>query len=112
MHCLQGEFVSVGRLEATYAGNSDLINQMYIYGSGLRSYLLAVVVPSEGESAHPCLACLHFHLAAACESPFKWSTPCLCPCAHITPHARTERENLQSRHTAASDLPVGLLNDC
>ena len=62
---MQGEFVSVGRLEATYAGNSDLINQMYIYGSGLRSYLLAVVVPSEGESAHPCLAYLHSHLAAA-----------------------------------------------
>ena len=56
---MQGEFVSVGRLEATYSGNSDLINQMYIYGSGLRSYLLAVVVPSEGESAHPHLASLH-----------------------------------------------------
>ena len=65
---MQGEFVSVGRLEATYAGNSDLINQMYIYGSGLRSYLLAVVVPSEGESTHPCLAYLHSHLAAAHES--------------------------------------------
>ena len=43
---MQGEFVSVGRLEATYAGNSDLINQMYIYGSSLRSYLLATVIPS------------------------------------------------------------------
>ena len=30
------------------AGNSDLIHQMYIYGSSLRSYLLAAVVPSKG----------------------------------------------------------------
>ena len=50
--------MSTSRLEATYAGNSDLIHQMYIYGSGLRSYLLAAVVPSERES---CLSC---HIAA------------------------------------------------
>ena len=56
MSWLQGEFVSTSRLEATYAGNSDLIHQMYIYGSGLRSYLLAAVVPSECES---CLSCTH-----------------------------------------------------
>ena len=54
MSRLQGEFVSTSRLEATYAGNSDLIHQMYIYGSGLRSYLLAAVVPSEREL---CLSC-------------------------------------------------------
>jgi long-subunit acyl-CoA synthetase (AMP-forming) len=40
--------VSVTRLEATYISNSPLIEQMYIYGSGLYSYLLAVVVPSAG----------------------------------------------------------------
>ena len=90
---MQGEFVSVGRLEATYSGNSDLINQMYIYGSGLRSYLLAAVVPSEGESGHPCFSCLHSHLAAACESSFIWSISCLRPCAHITPHARIRTRN-------------------
>lgn len=49
MKLAQGEFVSISRLEVAYSGNSDLINQMYIYGSGLRSYLLAAVVPSEGE---------------------------------------------------------------
>ena len=43
---LQGEFVSTGRLEAIYSGNSSLIHQMYIYGSSLRSYLLATVIPS------------------------------------------------------------------
>ena len=47
---MQGEFVSVGRLEATYSGNSDLIHQMYIYGSSLRSYLLASVIPSPCKS--------------------------------------------------------------
>ena len=46
----QGEFVSTGRLEATYSGNSDLIHQMYIYGSSLRSYLLATVIPSPCKS--------------------------------------------------------------
>ena len=52
MPCLKGEFVSVGRLEALYSGSSQLIHQMYIYGTGLRSYLLAVVVPSEGAAPH------------------------------------------------------------
>ena len=32
------------------AGNSDLIHQMYIYGSSLRAYLLAAVVPSKSKS--------------------------------------------------------------
>ena len=43
---LQGEFVSTSRLEAIYCGNSSLIHQMYIYGSSLRAYLLAAVIPS------------------------------------------------------------------
>ncbi len=43
-----------------YAGNSDLIHQMYIYGSGLRSYLLAAVVPSKGGSLS--LVCFIFAL--------------------------------------------------
>ena len=45
----QGEFVSLGRLEATYSGSTPVIDQIYIYGSSLHSHLLAVVVPSEGE---------------------------------------------------------------
>ncbi len=44
------------------AGNSDLIHQMYIYGSSLRSYLLAAVVPSKGESSR--LHLLHLWLVS------------------------------------------------
>ena len=44
----QGEYVSVSRLEEIYVGNSPAIRQMYIYGNSLRSYLVAVVVPSIG----------------------------------------------------------------
>ena len=43
----QGEFVAVSRLEALYA-TSPLIRQIYIYGNSERSFLLAVVVPTEG----------------------------------------------------------------
>ena len=42
----QGEFVAVSRLEALYS-TSPLIHQIYIYGSSERSFLLAVVVPTE-----------------------------------------------------------------
>lgn len=41
----QAEFVAVGPLEAVYLGNSALIEQIFLYGSSYRSYLLAVVVP-------------------------------------------------------------------
>ena len=44
----QGEFVSLSRLEQEYIGVSGLIFQMFLYGNGLRSYLLAVIVPSPG----------------------------------------------------------------
>lgn len=44
----QAEFVAVGPLEATYLGNSSLIEQCFVYGSSYRSYLLAVVVPDIG----------------------------------------------------------------
>lgn len=40
----QGEFVAISPLEALFEG-SALIRQIYVYGSGYRSYLLAVVVP-------------------------------------------------------------------
>ncbi|WP_249227739.1 carboxylic acid reductase [Kutzneria sp. CA-103260] len=45
----QGEFVAVSKLEALYAA-SPLINQIYVYGSSERAYLLAVVVPADGAS--------------------------------------------------------------
>jgi fatty acid CoA ligase FadD9 len=43
----QGEYVSVSRLEALFAGSADVAN-VYLYGNSLRSYVLGVVVPSEG----------------------------------------------------------------
>ncbi|MFE1591321.1 carboxylic acid reductase [Nocardia sp. NPDC058705] len=46
----QGEFVTVSRLEAVFAG-ADLVRQIYVYGSSERSYLLAVVVPTEAALA-------------------------------------------------------------
>jgi fatty acid CoA ligase FadD9 len=42
----QGEFVAVARLEALYA-TSPLVRQVYVYGSSERSFLLAVVVPTD-----------------------------------------------------------------
>jgi fatty acid CoA ligase FadD9 len=42
----QGEFVAVSKLEAVF-GDSPLVRQIYIYGNGARSYLLAVVVPTQ-----------------------------------------------------------------
>jgi fatty acid CoA ligase FadD9 len=48
----QGEFVTVSKLEATYA-NCALVHQIYVYGNSERSYLLAVVVPtSDALSEH------------------------------------------------------------
>ncbi len=43
----QGEFVAVSRLEALYS-TSPLIRQIYIYGTSERSFLLAVIVPTDG----------------------------------------------------------------
>ncbi|NEW48874.1 AMP-binding protein [Nocardia cyriacigeorgica] len=42
----QGEFVAISQLEAVYAG-SPLIRQIFVYGSSVRAYLLAVVVPTD-----------------------------------------------------------------
>jgi fatty acid CoA ligase FadD9 len=41
----QGEFVSTSRLEEVYVAGSPFIGQVYLHGSSLWSYLLAVVVP-------------------------------------------------------------------
>ena len=43
----QGEFVTVSKLEAVF-GDSPLVRQIYVYGNSARSYLLAVVVPTDG----------------------------------------------------------------
>lgn len=42
----QGEFVAVSKLEAVFA-DSPLVRQIYVYGNSARSYLLAVVVPTQ-----------------------------------------------------------------
>ncbi|WP_328606797.1 carboxylic acid reductase [Amycolatopsis sp. NBC_00345] len=42
----QGEFVTVSRLEAVFA-ESPLVSQIYVYGNSARTYLLAIVVPTE-----------------------------------------------------------------
>ncbi|HEX5368324.1 MAG TPA: AMP-binding protein, partial [Dehalococcoidia bacterium] len=47
----QGEFVTVSKLEAIYA-NCELVQQIYIYGNSERSYLLAVVVPTDNALAN------------------------------------------------------------
>jgi fatty acid CoA ligase FadD9 len=41
----QGEFVSVSRLEELFVAGSPFIGQMFLHGTSLWSYLLAVVVP-------------------------------------------------------------------
>ena len=46
----QGEFVTVSKLEATF-GDSPLVRQIYVYGNSARSYLLAVVVPTQAALA-------------------------------------------------------------
>jgi fatty acid CoA ligase FadD9 len=42
----QGEFVTVSKLEAVF-GDSPLVRQIYVYGNSARSYVLAVVVPTD-----------------------------------------------------------------
>lgn len=42
----QGEFVTVAKLEAAF-GTSPLIRQIFVYGNSARSYLLAVIVPTD-----------------------------------------------------------------
>jgi fatty acid CoA ligase FadD9 len=42
----QGEFVSTSRLEEVFAAQSPFLQQVYVYGDSLRSYLLAVLVPA------------------------------------------------------------------
>ena len=46
----QGEFVTVAKLEAAF-GDSPLVRQIYVYSNSAKSYLLAVVVPTEAALA-------------------------------------------------------------
>ncbi|MFK8022196.1 MAG: thioester reductase domain-containing protein [Pseudomonadales bacterium] len=41
----QGEYVAVGRLGTIFESESDIVQQIYVYGNSLRSYLVATVVP-------------------------------------------------------------------
>lgn len=41
----QGEFVALGQLGQTFESGSDVISQAYVYGSGARAFVLAVIVP-------------------------------------------------------------------
>lgn len=41
----QGEYVAVGRLGTVFETESDFVQQIYIYGNSLKSYLVATVVP-------------------------------------------------------------------
>ena len=42
----QGEFVTVSKLEAAYGGHPS-IRQIFVYGNSARSYVLAVIVPTD-----------------------------------------------------------------
>jgi fatty acid CoA ligase FadD9 len=48
----QGEFVTVSKLEAVFE-DSPVIRQIYVYGNSARSYLLAVVVPTDEALSQP-----------------------------------------------------------
>ncbi|MEV0669949.1 carboxylic acid reductase [Mycobacterium sp. NPDC050441] len=50
----QGEFVTVSKLEAVF-GDSPLVRQIFIYGNSARSYLLAVVVPTDPSASKPAI---------------------------------------------------------
>ncbi|MGD9793041.1 MAG: thioester reductase domain-containing protein [Acidimicrobiia bacterium] len=42
----QGEYVTCGLVGTRFEANSELIQQIYVYGNSARSYLVAVVVPN------------------------------------------------------------------
>ncbi|KUI39034.1 carboxylic acid reductase [Mycobacterium sp. GA-2829] len=59
----QGEFVTVSRLEAAYGGH-PAIRQIFVYGNSARSYVLAVIVPTDVSASKT-------HLAEALQSVAK-----------------------------------------
>jgi fatty acid CoA ligase FadD9 len=46
----QGEFVTVSKLEAAYGGHPS-VRQIFVYGNSSRSYVLAVIVPTDDAQA-------------------------------------------------------------
>ena len=49
----QGEFVTLGAVGTTFETHSDVIRQIFVYGSSARAYLLAVVVPDSARRRAP-----------------------------------------------------------
>ena len=47
---IQGEYVAPERLEGVYT-KSPMVDQMFVYGNSLQSYLVAVIVANEAEYA-------------------------------------------------------------
>ena len=43
----QGEYVALGKLGTTFEAESDIIQQIYVYGNSLRAHLVAVIVPDQ-----------------------------------------------------------------
>ncbi|MGE2713657.1 carboxylic acid reductase [Mycolicibacterium litorale] len=66
----QGEFVTVSKVEAVFAG-SPLVRQIYVYGNSARSYLLAVVVPTEEAIADHDAASLKSAISASLQNAAK-----------------------------------------
>ena len=42
----QGEYIAPERLESIY-GKCNLIDQVFIYGNSLRSFLVAIIIPNQ-----------------------------------------------------------------
>jgi fatty acid CoA ligase FadD9 len=42
----QGEFVALGAVGSAFENGSDVVHQIYLYGTSVQSYLVAVVVPN------------------------------------------------------------------
>ncbi|MBB2772280.1 UNVERIFIED_ORG: fatty acid CoA ligase FadD9 [Mycolicibacterium obuense] len=66
----QGEFVTISKLEAVFAG-SALVRQIYVYGNSARSYLLAVVVPTDDAVARHDPASLKTAISASLQQAAK-----------------------------------------
>ena len=49
----QGEFVTLGKVGTTFETHSDVIRQIFVYGSSARAYLLAVIVPDRHDPRSP-----------------------------------------------------------
>ena len=95
----QGEFVSVSRLESDYMGGSMLIYQMFIYGSSLRSYLLATIVPSPGAP--------HISPAVAGQDPCRGDSSASPLCRYLRP-AKILTSKVIANATPASPRSIRL----